>query len=198
MHAISHLFPVLNVNGDRHSLLMVFACRRRLWKEEFVNKLALRPGARLLDVAGGTGDIAFRAIEYLNSTAPPRVNFGRDFDPAATKREPSSVVVCDINPSMLQVGVQRAEQRGFAMVPATDPLLLHAQQAAPSVNAGSSSSPIQKPFQPMESINNEAARPSGARLAFAHGDAMNLPFPDASFDAYTIAFGLRNVTGSRE
>lgn len=38
-----------------------------------------------------------------------------------------------------------------------------------------------------------ARRPSGARAAFAQGDAMRLPFPDASFDAVTMGYGLRNV-----
>ena len=63
----------------------------RLWKDYFVRKIRPGPGMRLLDVAGGTGDIAFR---YLDSGG-------------------GSVVVCDINKSMLSVGEDRARERGF-------------------------------------------------------------------------------------
>ena len=88
-----------------------------------------RPGERFLDVAGGTGDIAFR---HRSS--------------ARGERRPD-VTVCDINPAMLAVGRDRAVDRGLLQ-----------------------------------------------GLTWTTGDAENLPFPDRSFDGYTIAFGLRNVT----
>ncbi|MBM9596107.1 bifunctional demethylmenaquinone methyltransferase/2-methoxy-6-polyprenyl-1,4-benzoquinol methylase UbiE [Roseitranquillus sediminis] len=98
----------------------------RLWKDAMMDWLAPRPGQRLLDVAGGTGDIAFRFL----------------------KRAPSaSAVVLDLTESMLTEGRRRAE----------------------------------------------AARQAD-RLNWAVGDAMALPFGDASFDVYTISFGIRNVT----
>jgi demethylmenaquinone methyltransferase/2-methoxy-6-polyprenyl-1,4-benzoquinol methylase len=102
----------------------------RLWKNALVDKVNPRPGEKLLDVAGGTGDIAFRLLQRV-----------------ADKGGEAEVTVCDINTAMLGVGRDRAVDRG----------LLHG-------------------------------------LSWATGDAENLPFPDRSFDAYTIAFGLRNVT----
>ena len=54
----------------------------------------------LLDVAGGTGDIAFRLHESLT------LGFRR---PGSCPR----IIVCDINPSMLAVGKSRAEEKGF-------------------------------------------------------------------------------------
>ena len=99
----------------------------RLWKNALVDVVNPRPGERLLDVAGGTGDIAFRLLER-QGVRP-------------------DVTVCDINPAMLAVGRDRAVNRGLLK-----------------------------------------------GLTWATGDAEALPFPDRSFDGYTIAFGLRNVT----
>ena len=63
----------------------------RVWKDYFVNKLQPGRDMRLLDVAGGTGDIAFRFLD----------------------RGGGEVVVCDINKSMLGVGEDRARDRGY-------------------------------------------------------------------------------------
>ena len=65
----------------------------RLWKDAMMDWLAPRPGQRLLDVAGGTGDVAFR---FLNRA------------PGA------SAVVCDLTESMLVAGRQRAEADSMA------------------------------------------------------------------------------------
>jgi demethylmenaquinone methyltransferase/2-methoxy-6-polyprenyl-1,4-benzoquinol methylase len=97
----------------------------RLWKDALIDWLAPRPGMRLLDVAGGTGDVAFRFL----------------------RRGGGAAVICDMTPGMLFEGRRRAE----------------------------------------------AAR-LGARLGWVAGDAMALPFADGGFDAYTISFGIRNVT----
>jgi len=97
----------------------------RVWKDILVAKLnppRKRP-FRHLDVAGGTGDVAFRV--------------------AATGAE---VTVVDVNPEMLRVGETRASRRR-----------------------------------------------EGARVSFVEGNAEQLPLPDATFDGYTIAFGIRNV-----
>ena len=103
----------------------------RLWKDEMVAWLNPRPGQRMLDVAGGTGDVACRAL--------PRAARGW--------RGGEQVVVCDINPRMLEIGRARAIDDGV-----------------------------------LDGIE------------FLCGDAETLPFADRSFDLYTIAFGLRNVT----
>ncbi len=98
----------------------------RLWKDAMMDWLAPRPGQRLLDVAGGTGDVAFRFL-------------GRAGHGHAT--------VCDLTEPMLVEGRKRAE-----------------------------------------------AERLGDSLDWVVGDAMALPFPDNSFDVYTISFGIRNVT----
>ena len=101
----------------------------RIWKDAVVEWLGPRPGWKVLDVAGGTGDIAFRIV-----------------DMARSRGGEASVTVCDINNQMLGEGRRRAEEKG------------------------------------------EAA------IEWVCGNAESLPFPDSSFDAYTIAFGIRNVT----
>ena len=103
----------------------------RLWKAALVDWLAPRPGMRLLDVAGGTGDIAFRVLERVarrGGAAP-------------------EVIVCDVNPAMLDGGRDRALDRN---------------------RLGS--------------------------LRWLCADAEALPLAARSVDAYTIAFGIRNVT----
>ena len=97
----------------------------RLWKASFIKMLNPGPGMKLLDVGGGTGDIAFRFLDQGGG----------------------DVTVCDINKAMLQVGRDRAIDRG---------------------------------------------RLKGIR--WIAGDAENLPVADGSFDAYTTAFCIRNVT----
>ncbi|MEZ5932744.1 MAG: bifunctional demethylmenaquinone methyltransferase/2-methoxy-6-polyprenyl-1,4-benzoquinol methylase UbiE [Alphaproteobacteria bacterium] len=103
----------------------------RLWKAAMVDLLAPRPGIRMVDVAGGTGDIAFRVQDRLK---------GRD-------GPPSAITVSDINPAMLAVGRDRAIDQN---------------------------------------------RLSG--IDWIAADAERLPLESASMDAYTIAFGIRNVT----
>ena len=98
----------------------------RLWKDRFVNRVKPRPGEDILDMAGGTGDVAFRMA-----------------------RRGAHVTVADINGDMLEVGQQRARQRGLT------------------------------------------------GLSWKVENAEALSFDDASFEAYTIVFGIRNVTDIR-
>lgn len=95
----------------------------RLWKDDFVRRVRPRAGEAILDMAGGTGDIAFRMAS-----------------------RGAAVTVADINPEMLAVGIDRARRRNID------------------------------------------------GLVWAEENAEKLTFSDKSFDAYTIAFGIRNVT----
>ena len=95
----------------------------RLWKDTFVRRVKPQPGEAILDMAGGTGDIAFRMAE-----------------------RGAAVTVADINQEMLDVGLERAVTRGIDT------------------------------------------------LVWSRQNAEQLAYPDRCFDAYTIAFGIRNVT----
>jgi demethylmenaquinone methyltransferase/2-methoxy-6-polyprenyl-1,4-benzoquinol methylase len=95
----------------------------RLWKDRFVSRVKPRAGEMILDMAGGTGDIAFRM-----------------------QKHGALVTVSDINPDMLAVGMERAAEREIG------------------------------------------------GLSWSEQNAEKLTFDTASFDAYTIAFGIRNVT----
>lgn len=95
----------------------------RLWKDRFVARVKPRAGEMILDMAGGTGDIAFRL-----------------------QKHGALVTVSDINPDMLAVGMERAAEREIG------------------------------------------------GLSWSEQNAEELSFDSNSFDAYTIAFGIRNVT----
>ena len=95
----------------------------RLWKDRFVNRVKPRAGEDILDMAGGTGDVAFRMA-------------GRG----------ARVTIADINADMLEVGEERARTRGL----------------------------------------------TGLQWKVENAEALS--FADATFDAYTIVFGIRNVT----
>lgn len=77
----------------------------RVWKDIFIQRLAPTQGTQLLDVAGGTGDIAFRYIKYLRNLPPNKV------EPLSSV---STATVCDINKAMLNVGKERAKKLDFA------------------------------------------------------------------------------------
>jgi SAM-dependent methyltransferase len=68
----------------------------RLWKDDFVRLVNPRAGEDIIDMAGGTGDIAFR----LEASG-------------------AHVTVADINPAMLEVGMERAAERGLPLITAT-------------------------------------------------------------------------------
>jgi demethylmenaquinone methyltransferase / 2-methoxy-6-polyprenyl-1,4-benzoquinol methylase len=119
-HKVARRYDIMNdlMSGGMH----------RLWKDVFAAKVrpSRRAPFRHLDVAGGTGDIAFRIAKAAGPEA--------------------EIVVLDINGDMLDVGRDRAVQRGLS-----------------------------------------------DKVEFVQANAESLPFPDAHFDAYTIAFGIRNV-----
>ena len=123
---VGAVFTSVAARYDLMNDLMSFGMHR-LWKRHFVASSGVRAGDRVLDLAGGTGDIAALLL--------PRVG------------AEGSVVVGDINAAMLGVGRDRLTDRGLVR-----------------------------------------------GVDWAQLDAEALPFPDQSFDAVTIAFGLRNVT----
>ncbi|XP_060894354.1 2-methoxy-6-polyprenyl-1,4-benzoquinol methylase, mitochondrial [Labrus mixtus] len=99
----------------------------RLWKDMLLHVMHPQPGARLLDVAGGTGDIAFRFLEYVRSqqerqrrraTRSMQTPSWQDIsDNYSTENgegsKESRAVVCDINKEMLKVGKQKADSMGM-------------------------------------------------------------------------------------
>jgi demethylmenaquinone methyltransferase/2-methoxy-6-polyprenyl-1,4-benzoquinol methylase len=119
--SVAHRYDLMNdlMSGGLH----------RLWKDALVTAVNPPKSARpflLLDLAGGTGDIAYRVV--------------------AAGGAGTRAIVIDINPEMLRLGRARALERGL----------------------------------------DEA-------ISFTEGNAETLPFPDCSYDAVTIAFGIRNV-----
>lgn len=72
----------------------------RVWKDIFIERLGPQHGMRLLDMAGGTGDISFRYLKYL--AKQPNL-----------KQRNSHVTISDINQHMLNVGEERARQQGL-------------------------------------------------------------------------------------
>ncbi|KAL5549350.1 hypothetical protein UlMin_004581 [Ulmus minor] len=81
----------------------------RLWKDRLVSKLNPFPGMKHLDVAGGTGDVAFRILETVNNTKRRALqNILED-----GLQDETQIYVCDINPNMLNVGRKRALERGL-------------------------------------------------------------------------------------
>lgn len=123
---VAQVFTSVADNYDLMNDLMSFGIHR-LWKRHFAAISGLRAGDRVLDLAGGTGDIAALLLPLVGDSG--------------------EVVLGDINAAMLRVGRDRLTDRGLVQ-----------------------------------------------GLRYAQMNAEALPFPDKSFDAVTIAFGLRNVT----
>jgi len=92
----------------------------RIWKDQLMDMLGPVPGTHLLDVAGGTGDIAFRFIEAIQKSplyfpAPSQLVD----EPKGAYSAQSKVTILDINPAMLEVGKKRLLEKGFT----TDPII---------------------------------------------------------------------------
>jgi demethylmenaquinone methyltransferase/2-methoxy-6-polyprenyl-1,4-benzoquinol methylase len=119
---VGQVFTSVARNYDRMNDAMSGGMHR-LWKDRFVRRVKPREGETILDMAGGTGDIAFRMA-----------------------RHGAAITVSDINQDMLDVGIERAEKQGIQ------------------------------------------------GLTWSRQNAEELTFGDREFNAYTIAFGIRNVT----
>jgi demethylmenaquinone methyltransferase/2-methoxy-6-polyprenyl-1,4-benzoquinol methylase len=119
---VGRVFSSVARRYDLMNDLMSGGLHRR-WKDRFVARVKPRTGEQILDMAGGTGDVAFRMA-----------------------RRGAHVTIADINADMLAVGMERAKERGIE------------------------------------------------HLYWKQENAEDLSFADRSFDAFTIAFGIRNVT----
>ncbi|XP_041793863.1 2-methoxy-6-polyprenyl-1,4-benzoquinol methylase, mitochondrial [Chelmon rostratus] len=100
----------------------------RVWKDMLLHAMHPQPGVRLLDVAGGTGDIAFRFLEYVRSqqerhsrraARSMQTPSWQDISNSYTTEDEdvpkeSRAVVCDINKEMLRVGKQKADSMGIS------------------------------------------------------------------------------------
>jgi ubiquinone/menaquinone biosynthesis methyltransferase len=116
----SNVAPKYDIMND----VMSFGIHR-IWKDKFIKMLSPSDGSKLLDVAGGTGDIAFRYLKACRG----------------------EVTVCDINPEMLGEGRKNAIDKNIL-----------------------------------------------GNIEWLCGNAQELPLSDNTYDYYTIAFGIRNVT----
>ena len=79
----------------------------RLWKSALIDRLDPRPGQQLLDVAGGTGDIALRALARVRRRTAGQAENIHDTQPPGLE-----ITVCDASPEMLREGCRRSRQRG--------------------------------------------------------------------------------------
>ncbi len=123
---VGEVFSSVAGNYDLMNDLMSLGIHR-VWKRYFVATSQVKQGDRVLDLAGGTGDVAALLRDKVGGSG--------------------EVILGDINAGMLTVGRDRMTDRGNVR-----------------------------------------------GFAYVQCNAQDLPFPDASFDAVTIAFGLRNVT----
>ncbi|XP_021680591.2 2-methoxy-6-polyprenyl-1,4-benzoquinol methylase, mitochondrial isoform X2 [Hevea brasiliensis] len=105
---VSNVFSSVASNYDLMNDLMSGGLHR-LWKDRLVSKLNPFPGMKHLDVAGGTGDVAFRILDTVKS-----IKYRAIRDPLNDHLlEETHIYVCDINPNMLNVGRKWAIERGY-------------------------------------------------------------------------------------
>ncbi|CAH8544782.1 unnamed protein product [Heterobilharzia americana] len=106
---VNHVFENVAKKYDLMNDVMSFGVHR-LWKDFFVDQIMPTDKLRCLDVAGGTGDIAFRIMKYARhiNVVPESFELKQSVGPEVT--------VCDINSSMMEVGKQRAEVLGYTNI----------------------------------------------------------------------------------
>ncbi|CAH9055989.1 unnamed protein product [Cuscuta epithymum] len=127
---VGNVFTSVAPNYDLMNDLMSGGLHR-LWKDQFVSKLNPFPGMKHLDVAGGTGDVAFRILENVKGIK--RRALQGIFDDNVINE--TQIYVCDINPNMLRVGKKRAQERGIA----DDKSLIWVEGDAEALNFGNNS-----------------------------------------------------------
>ncbi|KAL3566682.1 hypothetical protein D5086_032097 [Populus alba] len=108
---LSNMIPLLLDVASNYDLMndLMSGGLHRLWKDRLVSMLNPFPGMKHLDVAGGTGDVAFRILDGISS-----IKRRANQDPINDHlQEETQIHVCDINPNMLNVGRKRAIERGL-------------------------------------------------------------------------------------
>lgn len=121
------VIDVFDSVADRYDLMndLMSVGVHRLWKDQFVRQIRPRPEYTYLDVAGGTGDIAFRIRRVLQASSLSSRERVREkghkgigssataLSPALSQREKWNITICDLNAEMLRVGRNRAADRGW-------------------------------------------------------------------------------------
>lgn len=130
-HQVEQMFDAIAAAYDRMNTAMTFGLCRR-WREQALKEIAGRlRNADVLDVATGTGDVAFRMAEHYGAR---------------------SVTGADLSEGMLEVARRRLSE-----VP-----------------------------------------PAHCKMSFDKADCLSLPYPDATFDVVTVAYGVRNFSRLNE
>jgi demethylmenaquinone methyltransferase / 2-methoxy-6-polyprenyl-1,4-benzoquinol methylase len=182
---VQNVFASVAGNYDLMNDLMSGGLHR-LWKDRLVGLMNPQAGQTILDVAGGTGDIALRCWKRSKGKA--------------------NILVCDLNPAMLEQGRAKAIDRGIlpyetlsAARTFKSPSRLREglgagrEFAAPRALYHSANVTSPPSFPPASGRDAPKAS-SRATIRWITGNAEDLPLPSRSVDTYSIAFGLRNVT----
>jgi demethylmenaquinone methyltransferase / 2-methoxy-6-polyprenyl-1,4-benzoquinol methylase len=187
--------------AERYDLMndLMSAGIHRLWKDEMVAWLNPRPGQRMLDVAGGTGDVARRALPRVGPEAAKAPLVRAVFDSVAERY--------DLMNDLMSAGIHRLwkdemvawlnPRPGQRMLDVAGGTGDVARRALPLVQPAMGGVAVVCDINPgMLEIGRARAIDDGILdgIEFLCGNAEALPFVDRSFDLYTIAFGLRNVT----
>lgn len=202
----------------------------RVWKHEFLRMMNPQPGIAHLDVAGGTGDIAFGSLEMLQQPSLREAPFSLP-DPSQLLPAPLQALLPSLPHNPLSpflpssAGLPKLHQQ-HTHTPASAPPTAsthehpdHPHSSSSDAGAHAHNQHLQQDQRgeheqtsklsaitvcdinpDMLGVGEKRAFDRGylddgnVSMRFVEGDAEVLPFEDESFDVYTIAFGLRNVT----
>ncbi len=171
--AVANKYDLMNdlMSGGMH----------RLWKNRLISMLAPWPGRRYLDMAGGTGDIAFRIQDALVQKISAR-------ESQSQQQKTTTITIADINPSMLAEGKKRAIDQ-LRYYPTME------KCSSPEFASWDEQSEYWRQTEqtPEFDSNHDSENTQHAALEFLTCSAEAIPLPDNHMDGYTIAFGIRNV-----
>ena len=148
----------------------------RIWKESMMDWLAPKPGQKLIDVAGGTGDIARKFV----------------------KNGGGSAYIIDVNIEMIKAGLNQKENQKklFWTAASAENIPLRDISFRFLSRAGAGHATVLDLTEDMLATGKKRAESTATKgsIDWVVGDALALPFADNFFDVYTISFGIRNVT----